>query len=83
MTLNGAHNPVGKPSLRLPIQCHPNGEAAIVLSNDLDATYGFASGPLSYGIEAFFAQRSIVETGGYWWFCHALALTQLAGSRRA
>ena len=63
LTLDAIDRAIGDFLVGLPVQRHPDGEAArpIASSNDLNAAHGLAPGPLSNGLHALFSESPIVE----------------------
>jgi hypothetical protein len=63
LTANAANRAIGYFMVGFPVQCHPHRKATRrVFTNYLDACNGLTPGPLPYCIDAFFAQRSIVQS---------------------
>jgi hypothetical protein len=48
---NAAHGSIGDLVIRRSVERHPDGKAAFVLSNDLDAADGLASRPKPHRVE--------------------------------
>ena len=59
LALHESHCTVGKPLFRIAVECHPNGKAAVVLANDLNAADGLAARPVPHGVKAFLAQIGV------------------------
>ena len=63
LTLNAFDRPVGGLLVGLAIQCHTHRKATRrIFSDYLDAGNSLTSGPLPNRIEAFFTQRSVVQS---------------------
>jgi hypothetical protein len=57
LPLNAAHGSIGDLVIRRSVERHPDGKAAFVLSNDLDAADGLASRPKPHHIGGVFQVR--------------------------
>jgi hypothetical protein len=62
LALNADHRSIGGFHVGFSIQGYPHGKASVpIVSNDLNASDGLTTGPLSYSLKALFPQSRVVE----------------------
>jgi hypothetical protein len=72
LALDAADSAIGGSLVGLPVQRHPDRETARrVVSNDLNAANGFASGPVSDGLQALFSESPVAHSDCFHRLRHA------------
>jgi hypothetical protein len=63
LALDAGDRTVGRFHVGLSVQCHPHRKTArCIVSKDLNAGNGLASGPLSNGLQALLSESPIVDS---------------------
>jgi hypothetical protein len=76
LALDAVDGAIGGSLVGLPVQRHPDSEPApTVVSNDLDAADGLASGPMSNGLQALFSESAVAHSNFFRQLRHGPAYT--------
>jgi hypothetical protein len=82
LALDAGHGPIGQSRIGCSVQGYPNRKAAgSIVSNDLNSGNRFATGPLPYGLKAFFAKRPIVQADRFEFYHLKLLIRNKSPSR--